>query len=498
MKSKSVESILSTWRRILASGLFVVASAAAGPVPAAAGGYGVDVVNADLALAVDLLAKSTGRDIVLDGNVPHTNITIAFERKTADDAIRFFAQTQGLVIEHFQNADILVREQDAQKRAPDTLETRVIALHTGTPTSIVTSLQGISNGVSFAPNDGTKMLVLRGPAAQVAALTPVIEALDAPSFGQAQQTKTFEYSSGKPSEAVSAIRSTLGTSTTSDQIIPNDAAGTIVALGSADFLSKVTALLQSYDRYGKQVLYDVRIVELTPVNDSKTLGFNTSSVTNGSTLPAGSFATSFATRSLQIFTQLDAMIAHGTATVISDPQIVAQNNTTQTMNATEQYPIITSSVSNGVTSSAVAYAPIGLILKVTPTISNDGSVLTNIAASYSAILGFSGVYPIIGQRETDGSYRIGNGETLVLSGLMQDSEDNTIQKLPLLGDIPLIGAFFRHQTYTHSKTELVFLMTPHIKGSILKGSDVPLPFAVPSPMAPSLPDHQGIVPGLKI
>jgi general secretion pathway protein D len=485
------------------------------------GGYGIDVVNADLAFAVNLLARSTGRDIVLDGSVPHNNITIAFERRNPDDAIRFFAKTQGLVIEHYGNADILIREQDEALRAPDQLTTRVVSLRNNISSTTLTTLQTFASSVQIASDPQSHTLVLRGPDDQVSSLKPIIEALDQPSFGQSLQTRLFNFSSGKPSDAVTAIEKSLGQQSQgtissggeggaqSNQIIPNDAAGTIVAIGSLDYLNKVANLISNYDQYGKQVLYDVRIVELTPYNDSALLGVQTGGYgpatssgtggasTVGAALSAGSFGFGYAGNALKIFSQLDLMLEHGTATTISDPQILAQNNSTETLNATEQYPIITSSVSNGVTTGQVAYQPIGLVLKVTPTIANDGSVLTTISASYSAILGFTQTYPIIGQRETDGTFRVGNDETLVLSGLMQETDANTIDKLPGLGNIPLIGAFFRHQNETKNKDELVFLLTPHIKSAVARTSDTVPPFPIPSPVGPSYVDHQTVVPGLK-
>jgi pilus assembly protein CpaC len=68
--------------------------------------------------------------------------------------------------------------------------------------------------------------------------------------------------------------------------------------------------------------------------------------------------------------------------------------------------------------------------------------------------------------------------------LIQDQDSSTVEKAPLLGDLPLIGAFFRHLSTTHQKTELVFLMTPHIKPAVLTSGDIPAPFVIPPKPAP--------------
>ncbi len=58
--------------------------------------------------------------------------------------------------------------------------------------------------------------------------------------------------------------------------------------------------------------------------------------------------------------------------------------------------------------------------------------------------------------------RIKDGETLIIAGLIKESEKQTVSKLPVLGDLPLIGVFFRSSTNTKSKEELVIMVTPHI------------------------------------
>jgi type II secretory pathway component GspD/PulD (secretin) len=486
----------------------------AGPAYAAKT-YGVDVVNADIEFATDLLAKATGRDIVLDGNVGHQLITISFAQANPDDAVNFFAHSEGLSVEQYHGAYILLRKQDIADRAPNMLVTRVIPLKYANPAQTVATLQTLltssggtagtsSSGatVQLAANIPSRAVVLRGPFDQVQSAAQIAESLDQPSFGHTILTQTFPYNSGKPSDALAAIRSALGEISQDDQLIANDAAGTINGVGDANFLKRVAAILAGYDRYGQQVLYDVRIVELTPIADSKTLGFLTngfggSGLSNGSALNPGSLGYGYATKGIGIFTQLDALVQHGAATVISDPQIVASNNVQQALNATEQYPIPTSVVSNGVTSNSVTYTPIGLTLKVTPTIGNDGSVLTNIDTTWSSILSFASGYPVIGQRQTTGSFRIGNDESLVLSGLIQDVDLATLQKTPILGDIPILGIFFRHLQENRTKDELVFILTPHIKAPVLKSDDVPAPFIVPPVLQPSYPDHPTILPGVK-
>ena len=62
----------------------------------------------------------------------------------------------------------------------------------------------------------------------------------------------------------------------------------------------------------------------------------------------------------------------------------------------------------------------------------------------------------------DATLRVHDGETIVLGGLFQDVDSETITKFPILGDLPVLGTFFRNRQTTHSKDEVVFFLTPHI------------------------------------
>ena len=178
------------------------------------------------------------------------------------------------------------------------------------------------------------------------------------------------------------------------------------------------------------------------------------------------------------------MVEHGNAKVISSPRIVAQNNVQQMLNATEQYPILTSNVSNGVSTQTVTYQPIGLQLKVS---ADDRLGPLGPHQHRRFVLHDPRVradYPVIGQRQTTGSFRIADDETLGPVRADLDEDSSTLEKAPVLGDLPLIGAFFRHLITTHRKTELVFLLTPHVRPKVLTTSDVLVPFPLPPQPSP--------------
>ena len=80
----------------------------------------------------------------------------------------------------------------------------------------------------------------------------------------------------------------------------------------------------------------------------------------------------------------------------------------------------------------------------------------------SSVTGYSQGYPTISQREAETSASVRDGETFVIGGLTQENSLTTKGRLPILGDIPLVGTLFRNERSTRAKTELYIVITPHI------------------------------------
>ena len=110
----------------------------------------------------------------------------------------------------------------------------------------------------------------------------------------------------------------------------------------------------------------------------------------------------------------------------------------------------------------------GIILNVTPHINPDGQVVMDVNPEISALTDSTvqiqpGVTaPIISQRSAQTRVAIRDGQTIVIGGLMQDSKNQTVSKIPLLGDLPWVGALFQRNQTTKVKTELLIFLTPHV------------------------------------
>ena len=114
------------------------------------------------------------------------------------------------------------------------------------------------------------------------------------------------------------------------------------------------------------------------------------------------------------------------------------------------------------------YQDIGIILNVTPHVNPDGLVILDVNPQISALTGETvtvqaGVNaPVFDNRQAQSRVAIMDGHTIVIGGLMEDKKTKNIDKVPLLGDIPLVGYLFSHTTEKKTKTELLIFLTPHV------------------------------------
>lgn len=167
---------------------------------------------------------------------------------------------------------------------------------------------------------------------------------------------------------------------------------------------------------------------------------------------------------------LRAIAQAGKLEVLSRPSIMARNNQPATITVGQSVPLISGVRYDnyGNVINSVQYTDIGIILRVTPFISSDNLVEMIISPEISSVSSESvaiskdTAVPIIDKRSADTVVVTGNRETVIIGGLMANNKVETISKIPLLGDIPVLGAAFRHKVNQTRKTELIIFLTPII------------------------------------
>lgn len=166
-----------------------------------------------------------------------------------------------------------------------------------------------------------------------------------------------------------------------------------------------------------------------------------------------------------ISTVLQALSSKGLAKVLAEPNLLVKSSQEGNFLAGTKIPLSVIESANGQATTTIRYETVGIKLKFKPEVLENGMISLKInPAEVSSIQGYLAVngYPIIDTRNVDTSVELKDGQSLVLAGLLQEEEIRNMSKIPLLGDIPVLGALFRSSSTDIKEKELVFFITPVI------------------------------------
>ena len=278
------------------------------------------------------------------------------------------------------------------------------------------------------------------------------------------------------------------------QIGTDDRLNSITLVGEARKVEMATAFLTQLDARRRQVAVNVKILDVSLsdqnlFNSSFSFGVNDSFIVQdngaatlrfGETDPVSDLnvgvpgGTGLLNNPTQFLSLLEANVIANNAKILTDPTIVVQEGQESTIKLTQDIIVnVTSNISdNGVTTTEAELGEAGLTVNVNvERIDDNGFVLLSVSPTVSSI-GDTVIFDsgsadneinLLSRREvSSGLIRLRDGQTLILSGIIQDQELNTVSKVPLLGDIPLLGSLFRSTDKSNERAEVVVLLTPEI------------------------------------
>jgi pilus assembly protein CpaC len=208
---------------------------------------------------------------------------------------------------------------------------------------------------------------------------------------------------------------------------------------------------------------------------SATLGPNGMQVQ--STMPiASAFNLVFGSVTHDLFANLSVMESNNLARVLAEPTLVALSGQSASFLAGGEIPV---PVPEALGTTSIEYKPYGVGLTLTPTVLSPQRIALKVAPEASQLdfvhaVTVNGIsVPAITTRRADTTVELGDGESFVIGGLIDRETASNIDKVPLLGDLPVIGAFFKQLNYQQNDKELVIVVTPHLVSPLAK--DAPLP-----------------------
>lgn len=248
----------------------------------------------------------------------------------------------------------------------------------------------------------------------------------------------------------------------------NSEQNAVVVTAPTQMLAKIGADLTKMDVPSPQILIEAVAVELTDTRDLNVgLSLLNQRSTSISTLDtfAGTLSYNTIGKLPQTFqASLHALEVSGRARVRARPRMAVVNGRTANIFIGAQRFILTQFNNFGQTQTRIQPVDVGVKLAVTPLTGGNGEITTQIAPEVSNIteLDLQSGLPVLSTRRADTTVRVKDGETIALGGLTLNQEQSAERKIPLLGDIPVLGKLFRSRNKTIVQTELVIFITPHI------------------------------------
>ena len=304
-------------------------------------------------------------------------------------------------------------------------------------------------------------------------------------------TRSFYLANADVKQAQALVRALVKTK----DIFVDEKLNLLVMKDTAEAVRLAERLLESLDMAEPEVMLDVEVLEITrsrlmelgmrfpdqvgygllqPTTSSTIVngGVTQTSTNLGGTLAAG-YVDLRNTSGLTTFVSNPALMLNlmnqaGDGNLLANPRIRVKNREKAKIHIGDKLPVFTTtSTANVGVAASVSYLDVGLMLEVEPNVYLDDEVSIKVGLEVSSVVKeipgpASSLAYQIGTRSASTVLRLKNGETQVLAGLISDEERSSANRLPGLGDVPVLGRLFSSQRDNSSKTEIVLLITPRI------------------------------------
>ena len=417
--------------------------------------FNVNFRDADLRLALVTLAQANGLNLVMPPDVSGT-VTIDLNNVTLPQALDAILLPRGMqytIVENILQADRI--QMETRQFTFDYITTQRTLSRSLSASSTAGGggggFAGISGGGPVGGGGGG------GGGSSSASLS-----------GSEQTNLLQDVQTG-----LDALKSAAG------KIIFNRMAGIIFATDFPRNLDAIQLFLEAIQNsVHRQVVIEAKVIEVKLNNDLQ-VGVNWNAVLGNAMrleqpLGLGSGSIQVGATIGDFNAVLTALAAQGTVDILSSPTISTLNNQPAIIRVGTQDVFFTTTTqvdprTGTIIQTATTPSTIneGIVLDVTPQISDDGIIMMNIHPTITERTGQAtsprgDSVPIVDVRETDTVVRVRQGETVFIGGLISDRKLETVNKVPLLGDIPFLGNVFRRTSRENRKTDLVILLTPRI------------------------------------
>jgi len=431
--------------------------------------FSFDFRDAEVRDVLLALAQAAGVNMVVDDSVTGT-ISVSFENLTFDQALGYIMTMRGLGQIKLGN-NIVVAKRNILEENFGLLETRRFELKYIDPEKAKETLSLlIPEGNRIVADQSSRAVIVKGRQEELNQVQEMLKEIDHPL-----ETRTFYLSNNLYREEgdLEKIKNLLKIVIPEEDRVGFDGGQkAIVVKGTPEEIEAASQLLRNLDRKRPQIMIDVKMVEIDR-QKVKDLGFTwevggvTGTITFGELSLGGAME-----RQDLVEVTLNALTKENKAHLVGNPRILTLSGEKATITVGDRVPyrnIQGVDEEGRVIPGGVEFLEVGVKLDVTPLLTEDQMILVEVKPEVSSFT--EREYYLAGQRYTDPQVktrsaettaRLKSGETLVIGGLIRSEDIENITRIPILGEIPVIGELFVLRNKTHEETELIIFITPHI------------------------------------
>ena len=443
----------------------------------------LDIKGMDIVDVFKMLAMRSGMNIVVGKNVTG-KVVLFLKDVDVHDAFEIILLANDLAQDKKGDIINIMTQRDYEllygERYQDKKQAKIISLKYAKAADLSRALNQLKTNIGkIVPDEGSNTLVLIDTPQKLKEMEDFIKKTDLPT-----QTRIFNLNYAQADKIQAKIQEAITKGMGSIKI--DERTNKIAVTDYPEKLDEIAKIISAFDEKTSQVLIDAQVIEIKP-SDKFEMGVDwdywirkhfevRTSLPIGTTnrLLLGTVSQAIPTEKGNYKAIVDLLRTIGDTKILSSPRIMALNNQEAKILVGTKDAYITSTTSLGgtgttVTSQSVNFVDVGIKLYVTPTINRAGFVTMKIRPEISSSQRISiksedktTEIPIVSTSETETTVMVKDGVTIIIGGLRKDERSKTVKKIPVIGDIPLLGFLFRSTSDEIKKTELVILLTPHI------------------------------------
>lgn len=409
----------------------------------------IDFDDADIRDVIRVLAEMSGVNIIYANDLRGL-VTIHLDRVPFDEVFNTVLTTQGLVAQQIGNniLRVLTPEALSTDRARSVTTYKTFTLNYGKASEVANHLSAvkISPTGRFTIDERNNAIVVTDTPEGLAAAERLIVELDRKPQQVLIETKIVEINLDKALQlGIQWEYARRELKSNGMQVLGQQFAetGTTVPDGKIGF--------PGTDGTGADIVIH---------------GANPSERGTGVNLPgdveSSAISFGFINNSDLLTATLNALEKENQTKTLTNPKIVTTNNQAAKIQIGQRVPFLQSTVNQGTTTQSTVFADVGFIIDVTPTISIDNRIRLKVKPEASSVRSITSAGPTIDTTTAETEVLLADGETIVIGGLVSESMIEDAKKVPLLGDLPVLGVFFRSTLNQKIRKELLVFITARI------------------------------------